>query len=248
MSNLREQEAGPQPPRTIRSPLEITSHFKTLLQSRDQLIISFPDRAQSFQSFMVAVDNSSRQLWFDEMVPTEGDRYVSQGESFQIDAWHDGVHMRWRCPSAERVMFENAPAYRAALPDEMLYHQKRGAFRAPVQRPLETGVGLIHSKRGTSNTGHLLDISATGCKARLSGDHSSLKPGDLYEPSYLELPDIGRVGVAIEIRHVCYQAATDESLVGLRFRQAAPAAQRQIDRFVNLLQREARRLEKDDLF
>lgn len=127
MSNLREQEAGPQPPRTIRSPLEITSHFKALLQSRDQLIISFPDRAQSFQSFMVAVDNGSRQLWIDEMVPTEGDRYISQGESFQIDAWHDGVHMRWRCPSAERVMLENAPAYRAALPDEMFYHQKRGA-------------------------------------------------------------------------------------------------------------------------
>lgn len=248
MSNLREQEAGPQPPRTIRSALEITSLFKTLMQSRDQLIISFPDRAQSFQSYMVAVDNDSRQLWIDEMVPAEGDRYISQGESFRIDAWHDGVHMRWQCPSAERVTLDDAPAYRVALPGEMLYHQKRGAFRAPVQRPLETGVCLIHGKRGTSDSGHLLDISATGCRVRLSGDHSHLKPGDLYEPSYLELPETGRVGVAMEIRHVCYQPATDESLVGLCFKRAMPAAQRQIDRYVNLLQREARRLEKDDLF
>lgn len=218
------------------------------MQSRDQLIISFPERAQSFQSFVVAVDNSSRQLWIDEMVPREGDRYIAQGESFRIDAWHDGVHMRWHCPSAERVTLDNAPAYRAALPDEMLYHQKRGAFRAPVQRPLETGAGLIHGKRGTSHAGHLVDISATGCRVRLSGDHSSLNPGDLYEPSYLELPETGRIAVAMEIRHVCYEAASDESLVGLRFKRANPAAQRQIDRFVNLLQREARRLEKDDLF
>lgn len=248
MSNLLEQEAGPQPPRTIRSPLEITSLFKTLLQSRDQLIISFPERKQSFQSFMVAVDHNAGQLWIDEMVPSEGDRFISLGEAFRVDAWHDGIHMRWHCPSAEKVIFDNAPAYRAALPDEMVYHQKRGAFRAPVHRPLETGAGLIHAKRGTSNAGHLVDISATGCRLRLSGDHSSFQPGDLYEPSYLELPETGRVAVAMEIRHVCYEAATDESLVGVCFKRATPVAQRQIDRFVNLLQREARRLEKDDLF
>jgi c-di-GMP-binding flagellar brake protein YcgR len=52
----------------------------------------------------------------------------------------------------------------------------------------------------------------------------------------------------MEVRHAVYEEAIDETHIGLRFKQPGALMQRQIDRFVNFLQREARRLEKDDLF
>lgn len=246
---LFEQEAGPQPPRDINSPIEIVSLLKTLQQARDPLMVTFAERAQKFQSFIVSVDSPSGKVWLDELIPRDGDRYAAQGEPFRIDAWHEGVHIRWSCPGAEKVVFENAPAYCASLPADMIYHQKRGAFRATIHRSLETAVGLLKQQRNQPLAGNLLDISATGCKARVSGDVSNqLKPGEVYELSYLELPDSGRISLPVEVRHVLYQEANDESHVGLRFRQPQPAAQRQIDRYVNFLQREARRQEKEDLF
>lgn len=246
---LFEQEVGPQPPREVRSQIEVTSLLKTLQQSRDPLMVTFADRSQKFQSFVVNVDSDSGYFCIDELIPRDGDRFVAQGEAFRVDAWHEGVHIRWSCGGAEKIDFEDAPAYAAPLPGDMIYHQKRGAFRATVHRSLETAIGLIKPQQAQLCTGSLIDISATGCKARFRGNMSSLyKLGELLEQSYLELPDAGRLSVDMEVRHVTYDEPGDESHIGLRFRQPTPTVQRQIDRYVNTLQREARRLEKDDLF
>ncbi|MEH6493024.1 flagellar brake protein [Halopseudomonas sp.] len=249
MSTLFSQEAGPQPPREVRSPIEITALLKTLMQSRDPLIITFEDRTQKFQSFIVNLDSDRGDVWIDEMIPREGDRYASQGEAYKVDAWHEGIHIRWSCPGATQVMLDDAPAYAAKMPDELIYHQKRGAFRASVRRTADVALELNHPERQRSLKAFLMDISATGCKIRLDGDLSkSLQPGELFEPCYLHLPETGRLELGMEIRHANFVETANETHVGAHFRQPSPLAQRQIDRFVNYLQREARRLEKEDLF
>ncbi|WP_373186065.1 flagellar brake protein [Halopseudomonas sp.] len=249
MSTLFNQEAGPQPPRDVRSPIEILSLLKNIQQRRDPLRVTFPERTQKFQSFIVQIDTATKMLWIDEMIPRDGDRYATAGEAFRVDAWHEGVHMRWDCAGAQRLMLEGVPTYCAPLPEEMIYHQKRGAFRAAVKRGMQLGLHLGHAKRDVSLDGTLVDISATGCKARFSGDCTSqLPPGDLFEHSWLELPETGRLSTGIEIRHAHYGPDSNETQVGLMFHNPAAGAQRQIDRFVNFLQREARRLEKEDLF
>ncbi|MGY8812104.1 MAG: flagellar brake protein [Pseudomonadales bacterium] len=249
MSTLFSQEAGPQPPRDIRSPIEITALLKTLMLSRDPLIITFDDRLQKFQSFIVNLDTNSGELWIDEMIPREGDRYASQGEAFKVDAWHEGIHMRWSCLGAAQVMLDDAPAYAAKFPEELTYHQKRGAFRAGVRRTADIPLELNHAERERTLKSYLMDISATGCKIRLDGDLSkSLQPGEVFTPCYLQLPETGRLELAVEIRHAVFMETANETHVGIHFQQPSPLAQRQIDKFVNYLQREARRIEKEDLF
>ncbi len=249
MPNLFSQEAGPQPPREIRAQVEIMALLKTLMQNRDPLTVTFTDRSQKFQSFIVKLDTDQGELWIDELIPREGDKYASQGESFRIDAWHEGIHMRWDCPGATQVELDDAPAYSAGVPDELFYHQKRGAFRASVRRTADIAVELAHPERKRRFTAYLMDLSATGCKIRLEGDMSrSLSPGELYTPATLHLPDAGRVEVAMEVRHVEYREEANETHAGMMFKQPTALAQRSIDRFVNFLQREARRMEKEDLF
>jgi c-di-GMP-binding flagellar brake protein YcgR len=247
--NLFQQEVGPQPPRQITSALEISALLRNLQNARAHVMVSFDQRPHKFQSFIVKIDAAAGTYWLDEMIPRDGDRYASQGEAFRIEAWHEGVQMVWHCSAARPVDLDGAPAYAAGIPAEITYHQKRGAYRAIIHRTLETGIGLVHDKRDLRFTGHLIDISATGCKARISGDQTGqLKPGELYQSSHLDLPETGRLFAAMEIRFARYDEAQNETHVGIAFRQPAPASQRQIDRYVNTLQREARRLEKDDLF
>lgn len=249
MSTLFEQEAGPQPPRDVRTAIEILSLLKNIQLRHDPLTIVFTDRTQRFQSFIVKIDTDSQQFWLDELIPREGDRYAAMGESFSLETWIDGVHIRWQCPGAVKVMLDDAPAYRTALPQQLTYHQKRGAFRAALRRSLDAGIGIVHAERAVALTGSIMDISATGCKARVPGDcRQPLLPGEEYMLSYLQLPDNNRSTLSMEVRHVNYDASIDETHIGLRFKQPSPLVQRQIDRFVNFLQREARRLEKDDLF
>lgn len=106
------------------------------MQARDTLTVTFTDRSQKFQSFIVNLDSNKGAIWIDELIPREGDRYANQGESFRIDAWHEGIHMRWNCPGASQVMLDDAPAYAIPLPAELIYHQKRGAFEPVCAAPL----------------------------------------------------------------------------------------------------------------
>ncbi len=52
----------------------------------------------------------------------------------------------------------------------------------------------------------------------------------------------------VELRHVHFEEKVGYSFAGVRFHQMSGLAQRNIERFVYQLQREARRFEKDELF
>lgn len=246
---LFEQEVGPQPPREVTADIEIQSLLKTLQQSRAPLHITFDGRSQIVQSHIVEVDALNGALFLDEMIPHIGDKWADQGEAFRIDAWLEGVHMRWHSADAHKVLLDETLAFHVSLPTRMTYHQRRGAFRATVQRSIDTRLELIHAKQQRRFEGELLDISATGCKVRLSGDHArSLHAGERYELSRILLPDTVCLDINMEVRHSEYREGTDTTQVGLRFHQPGTQAQRHIDRFVHYLQREARRLAKEDLF
>ena len=248
---LTEHRPGPQPPREVTAPLEIQSLLKSLQNARTPLEIRFEGRTQIFQSILVAIDPQAGTLCIDELIPSVGEKWIEQGEPFRIDGWQDGVHMRWHCASGTRVELEDgAPAFVASLPAQLTYHQRRGAFRAQVHRSIETSLELIQSGEARSHAGELLDISATGCKVRMAGNLvETLQPGRRYEQSQLQLDAEQRFSVNVEIRHRQYFEERDETHVGVHFHQPATPAQRQIDRFVTHLQREARRLAaRDDLF
>lgn len=246
---LFEQEGSPQPPREVTAPLEIQSLLKNLQQARVPLEITFEGRSQTCQSFIVELDPINGTLAIDEMIPNIGDKWAGQGEAFQVDAWLEGAHLRWHSEQAQRVLLADAPAFSTPLPPSLRYHQRRGAYRATVQRSIDTRVELVHAKHQRQFEGELLDISATGCKARLPGNQlKGLQPGERYELSRLQLPDTPLFDINLEIRHREYQEATDTTHVGLRFHQPGAQVQRQIDRFVHFLQREARRQAREDLF
>lgn len=247
---LLEQGIGPQPPREVTASLEIQSLLKALQASRTLLEIRFDDRSQTFQSYVIHLNPQNARFCIDELIPSVGDKWAEQGESFRIDAWMDGVHLRWHNDGAVKVELDDeAPAFSLALPRQLTYHQRRGAYRAQVHRSIDTRLELIHAERERRFSGELLDISATGCKLRLAGDLvQALLPGERYELSRLQLEEGLELDVNVEIRHREYLQASDETHVGLHFHQPAASAQRHIDRFVNQLQREARRLAREDLF
>lgn len=247
---LLDQGIGPQPPREVTAPLEIQSLLKALQASRTLLEVRFDDRNQTFHSYLVNLDPSADTFHIDELIPSMGDKWATQGESFRIDAWMDGVHLRWNNGAAVKVQLEDgAPAFSLSLPEQLIYHQRRGAYRAPVQRSLDTRLELIHAERERRFSGELLDISATGCKLRLVGNLlEQLQPGERYERSLLQLEDSPLLDVNVEVRHREYLQPSDETHVGLHFHQPPAQVQRHIDRFVNQLQREARRQAREDLF
>jgi c-di-GMP-binding flagellar brake protein YcgR len=249
VSSPFSQEDGPQPPRVLKAPVEIVANLRQLQQNHDPLIITFHERNQRFQSYVINVDRDKNLLILDELVPNDGERYLANGEAFNVEAFHEGVRVAWKCEQSVRITeHEGARCYFSPMPLEVTYHQRRSAFRAPLKQSELIKIELAGDKLRTAIPGHLLDISATGCKLRFPGNiSSSLQAGQVYERFTARFP-FGAMTTAIEMRHVQYEDKVDTTFVGARFHRINGQEQRLVERFVYQLQREARRFESDGLF
>jgi c-di-GMP-binding flagellar brake protein YcgR len=246
--NAVNAEDAPQPPKVLTTPLEINSTLRLLQDSHDPLIITFHERSQRFQSYLVEIDRDSNMIALDEMIPRDGERFMLAGEPFRVEGFHEGVRIAWESNGIPTIDESNGGrCYRGTLPDEVVYHQRRNAFRAALKLAQLVNIELGGEKLKAPIAGKLLDISATGCKLRFDGDISSrLQLGQVYERFIAALP-FGSMTAPVELRYLHYEEKIDTTFAGVRFHNMSGLVQRQVERFVYQLQREARRFDKDDL-
>ncbi|WP_437883284.1 flagellar brake protein [Pseudomonas sp. LRF_L74] len=247
MSNPFAAENGPQPPKILKAPLEIIASLRQLQQHHDPLVLTFKDRSQRFQSYLVEIDRERSIITLDELIPNDGERFLKAGEAFRIEGFHDGVRIAWDCEDPVQVgEYQGATCYWCHLPEEVIYHQRRSAYRAPVQLGETVVSELSGTRLSRPLKGLLLDISATGCKLRFVGNVTAgLQTGQVYENLSVQMP-FGTMTTAAELRHISYEEKVDSSFAGLRFHHLGGQEQRQIERFVYQLQREAAAKRKDD--
>ncbi|MDG1580364.1 flagellar brake protein [Pseudomonas sp. GOM6] len=242
MSNPFQEEDGPQPPKVLTAPLEIFANLRLLQQSRDPLLITFKDRNQRFQTYLVEVNRERGLIALDEMMPSDGERYLQNDEPFRVEGFHDGVRIAWDCEDPVSIgELGGARCYWGHMPERVIYHQRRNAFRATLGAGQPVTVELSGNRLTPALSGHLLDISATGCRLRFAGNVSGrLQAGQVYERFSAQLP-IGPLTTAVEMRHAHYDEKVDVTFVGLRFHRMNGLEQRHVERYVYQLQREARR-------
>ncbi|MBC3364549.1 flagellar brake protein [Pseudomonas sp. SWRI154] len=247
MFNAPNADDAPQPPKVLNTPLEISGNLRMLQDSHDPLIITFHERSQRFQSYLVDVDRESNTLALDEMIPRDGERFLLAGEPFRVEGFHDGVRIAWEGNGALTIQeSKDGRCYRGALPDEVVYHQRRNAFRAALKLAQLVNVELGGDKLKSPVNGKLLDISATGCKLRFDGDITErLQLGQVYERFIAALP-FGNMTAPVELRYLHFEERINTTFAGIRFHNISGLVQRQVERFVYQLQREARRFDKDD--
>ncbi|MCK1794256.1 flagellar brake protein [Pseudomonas violetae] len=248
MFNASSAEDAPQPPKVLTTPLEISGTLRQLQDSHDPLIITFHERTQRFQSYLVGIDRDTGTIVLDEMIPRDGERFLLAGEPFKVEGFHDGVRIAWESNGALTIdESAGSRCYHGPLPDEVVYHQRRNAFRAALKLAQLVDVELDGEKLKASIKGKLLDISATGCKLRFDGDiTSSLQLGQVYDRFAAALP-FGKMIAPVELRYLHFEEKISTTFAGVRFHNMSGLVQRQVERFVYQLQREARRFDKDDL-
>nr|WP_206684647.1 MULTISPECIES: flagellar brake protein [Pseudomonas] len=227
--------------------MEIVSTLRMLQESHDPLIITFHERSQRFQSYLVDIDRESNMIALDEMIPRDGERFLLAGEPFRIEGFHEGVRIAWESNGTLAIDESNGGrCYRGTLPDEVVYHQRRNAFRAALKLAQLVNIELAGEKLKVPLSGKLLDISATGCKLRFDGDITSgLQLGQVYDRFLAALP-FGSMTTSVELRYLHHEERIDTTFAGVRFHNMSGLVQRQVERFVYQLQREARRFDKDD--
>lgn len=248
MSNPFAEDEGPQPPQTLKTAVEIHANLRPLLDYRIALQLRFRERSQRYQTYLIEINREKGWLALDELIPSDGERLMASGEPFQVEGYYEGVRIAWQNRSPVHLgELDEARCYWAPVPDQILYHQRRNAFRAALNgQPI--AAELCGKSIRKPITGKVLDMSATGCKLSFQGNlQAGLQAGQVYDQLSAKLP-FGTITTAAELRHVFFDEKLDITFCGIRFYRMSGLTQRQIERFVYQLQREARRDQASNRF
>ncbi|MBU1775577.1 MAG: PilZ domain-containing protein, partial [Gammaproteobacteria bacterium] len=100
-------------------------------------------------------------------------------------------------------VYEDAPAFGLALPRKLLRLQRRDYYRLLTPEPNALRC-IIHPAPGQQDSGHevtVMDISIGGVALVCEENDIELKPGMVYEHCRIDLPGVGTLETAIEVKN-----------------------------------------------
>ena len=225
----------------------IFSVLRALQKSRAPLAITFRGHGnQTFTSIILKVDLNEGYFLLDEIAPPSGHQYALSGNIFSIQANDKGVQVFFGDNSIIGTGYnDGAAVYKVLLPKKLIYKQRRDAYRAHIAIADQVEVKLISYERQKPLVGRIIDISSTGCKVEFPYIiDPALTEFEVFDEINFDLPEPEfntSVLCAAEARRAIYLEDRHITQCGFRFLSPDGRNQREIDRFVAYLQREARR-------
>lgn len=157
---------------------------------------------------------------------------LKPGDLVYFDTQVEGRRLRIECRLVRLVALDDGPAYIAAEPRIVLDQQRRASYRVrmPAGTPLRAALTDPH---GTMIPARIVDLSQTGCGARLTSDLGAA-PGDAVHIR-VSLADFD-LSTAAQVRHI--ETAAAGTRLGLEFTIPEDTARERLAQSVFRLQRQ----------
>jgi c-di-GMP-binding flagellar brake protein YcgR len=222
----------PQAAEYVVSPNQIATFLGRLRKEYPLLIVSFPGDDKLYSSALLSIDRAKGRLTLDELRPMTGHQHVRAGGGLRIHGRLAGVDVHFTVTVLEVAIEQGIHLYHAALPESLLYRQRREFVRVPL------GLGLSERASLTAPTKtavvRLLDISAGGIGGVIL-QGGPLATGEHYHCSFELGPET--VSARVEVRFIAEQPG-EPPRFGALFRDLSPRSRRHIARTLMQLQRE----------
>ena len=230
--------------RTLTSKQQIYGVLTAVQKSRTPITVKFEGLEQYFTSLILKTNLDDGYLIIDEIAPELGHQLALQQRPFSIRGSHNGISLFFRPNVISGSGMENNIAfYKVDFPAEMIYQQRRTSFRAHVPTAMDIHASLVSTQQGPLKA-RLFDISIGGCRLNFKGEMApEFRRGDEIQEFSLMLNNGFQLNCPLVVKHATYIKDWHETTCGLQFAGLDKSVERQIDRFVYFLQREARRLQ-----
>ncbi|GAA3913382.1 flagellar brake protein [Litoribacillus peritrichatus] len=229
--------------RILKTPEEHYSVLRTIQDNRYPTTLTFHSHDQEYLTQVIKADIANRCFYIDELRPPSGHKLAASGESFDIVTKLNGVEIIIKGSSIVGAgKSETGQFYKITFPSEVLYLQRRHAFRVDIPEESEVFVEFRGDEHQSTTHAEVLDISATGCRLKIkkmpeppfeNGDHIPFFNFKISQNIHVE-------GEA-EVRFISEVEEDASFIIGLQLTELFGLGHRTMERFVNEIQREARK-------
>ncbi|GLQ32205.1 flagellar brake protein [Litoribrevibacter albus] len=229
--------------RILKTPEEHYSVLRTIQDNRYPTTLSFHSHDQDYLTQVIKADIKNRCFFIDELKPPSGHKLAASKESFDIITKLNGVEIIIK--GAQIVgagKSEDGTFYKLTFPEEILYLQRRHAFRVDLPEDSEVYAEIRGDEHQSTSHARVLDVSATGCRVRLKQmPEPPFVQGEILPMFMLKISKSVQVEGQAELRFVAQDEKDGSYLLGIELKELFGLGHRTMERFVNELQRDARK-------
>lgn len=226
---------------TVDSPREILSLLRTIQQQSLLLDVSFAGGGAL--TTLLAVDAARSLAVFDAMQDAAANQRLRAAEKIGFSTSIGGVHISFAAAAAEQVIFQQRPAFKIAMPKELIRLQRRDDFRIlmPVANPAYCVIPPAPGLNRQPLRATIIDLSCGGVALAEHDAPLNMRTGDVMPDCELLLHEVGPVGVTLK---VCNSAqfsllnGTQKTRLGCRFVDPPASLHAVLQRYILHMERE----------
>ena len=184
----------------ISNPKEIVSILQNIAQRKSRVALYYNEGISMVLTMILAVDDNG--VWIDAASNPQDNRLIERSKRIIFVSTHNQAKVQFVAGDVVLGTYEDAPAFSLGLPRKLLRLQRRDYFRLVMD---ETGaLNCIIRPVANQATQHevtVMDISIGGVALVCEQTGVELHPGMVYEHCRIELPELGTVEAAIEVKN-----------------------------------------------
>jgi c-di-GMP-binding flagellar brake protein YcgR len=247
--------AGDSPARTKPAPVDTSTYSQYLLHSKSevefvlqglydsgaQITIFFNEGQDLLLTTLIEVTDD--HIVFDYGASMEINRKVTTVNRLFCVTQQDKVRIQFILRGLEKIEHNGRPAFRSAMPDEVLRLQRREFYRltTPIARQLKCTIPVPESEESTmSFDASIVDISGGGISIALPPG-ISFSIGTVFRGCRFDLPDIGTIKTDLRVCNqfeITLKSGTQVHRAGCEFIKMSGTMLTQVQRYIIMVERE----------
>jgi len=236
---MAEAQTAPKPgaSRHLTGTRDIESVFRLLRDQRLPLSLRFDGHALTYTARVLDVQPAHFLL--EDIRPRDGLRLLHSGASFTLTGRTDGLSVfADDLHVAEAAADRGVPYFLVALPNRLLYQQRRRAarFRLPVSVTAKGTFVRLERAQGLLE-GVVIDVSVGGCRAAFPAPVTPPFTVDETIPCQIAIPNMLELQSEGAVRHHAFDKPTKRIVCGLEFVHMPIADRRRLEHFIRTIAR-----------
>lgn len=218
---------------------EIIRVLKIFRDQRSDLQLRFEQDTGIYKAKVLDLQN--RFMLLEDIQPRDGLAHLRSHKPFSLSGRTEGIYIHSVGNVAKKADSERGvPYFHVALPENLLYqHRRRAArFRLPL-RVEANGAEVLLFRQGSDETpltGRIIDISAGGCRAEISGVLSPpLEADEVLEGCAIAVPKLLDVHSKGTVRHTSINLERQVTTCGIEFTEMHVTDRRRLEQFIQAI-------------
>jgi c-di-GMP-binding flagellar brake protein YcgR len=218
---------------------DIYGALRKIVLMEQPVLITIEGSDETFTSAITHANLKNNSFFLDQVVPQKGNELIRSGNRFSVLADGQGVKIEFNMTGRIKYQSDNQQ-YRVEFPTQVLYLQRRSAYRVMIPPAHQILVKLKMEDGGEHLIGQLADISSSGFKALFKGDCvERLKTIKDIPIARIRFNDQNTMDCSLIARHIV-ATKNGDTQVGFAFNLISGMGQRFLDRLIGELQWEDR--------